>query len=414
MKTPFRHQCDVAVIGAGAAGLAAARALTAAKLDVLLMEGRSRPGGRASTEMHGGHALDLGCGWLHSADDNPYVGIARDLGFTVDETPPPWQQMMYEDAFASQDQKAFRAAQAKFYSRLEKAAQEPIDRSASDCLDRDAPWSALIDAVSTYVNGCELARLSAKDFDNYHDSEINFRIAEGYGALIARLADDVPTVYDCPVSGIDHTGAWVSIETAGGTLQARAAVIAVPTNILAREIIRFSPAIPSKLEAAAMLPLGIANKLYLAVEDAEALPDNGRIFGKTDRTDTGAYHLRPFGKPLVEGYFGGECARSLEKDGLAGFASFAVEEICDMLGGEWRKRLKPLAASAWASDPFALGSYSHALPGHWDKRAVLASPVNNRLFFAGEATSPHYFSTAHGAHESGLRAANEVLSALRT
>ncbi len=381
MKASFRQQCDVAVIGAGAAGIAAARELTAAKLDVQLIEARSRPGGRALTEIHGGHALDLGCGWLHSADDNPYVGIAGDLGFTADKTPPPWQEMMSEDAFPSQDQAAFRSAQAKFYSRLEAAAQEPTDRPASDCLDQGAPWSALIDAVSTYVNGCELARLSAKDFDNYHDSEINYRITQGYGALIARLADDVPAIYDCPVSRIDHSGAMISVETARGALQARAIVIAVPTNILAREIIRFTPAIPSKLEAAAMLPLGIANKLYLAVEGPEELPDNGRIFGQIDRNDTGAYHLRPFGKPLIEGYFGGDCARGLEKDGLAAFSAFAIEEICGMLGNLWRNRLRPLAASAWANDPFALGSYSHAMPGHWDKRAVLASPVNNRLFF---------------------------------
>ena len=160
-----------------------------------------------------------------------------------------------------------------------------------------------------------------------------------------------------------------------------------------------------------IIHMAIANKIFFGVERAEELPDHGRIFGKTDRRDTGAYHLRPFGRPLIEGFFGGDCARGLEQEGPAGFAAFAVEEICGMLGSQWRGRLKPLAASAWAHDPFALGAYSHALPGHWDKRAVLAAPVNDRLFFAGEATSPHYFSTAHGAHESGLRAAGEVVAA---
>lgn len=412
MKTPFRHECDVAVIGAGAAGIAAARALHAANVDTLLIEARSRAGGRAFTEMHGGFPIDLGCGWLHSADDNPFVDMARAHGFTVDETPPPWQQAMYEDAFAARDQKAFRAAQAKFYAQLEAGAREPGDRPAADFLEKDAPWNALIDAVSTYVNGCELAKLSTKDFDNYHDSEINFRISEGYGALVARLAGDVPVVYDCPVTSVDHSGAKIAIGTAQGALHARAVVIAAPTNILAREIIRISPALPEKLEAAAMLPLGIADKVYLVVDRAEDLPDNGRIFGKTDRVETGAYHLRPFGRPLIEGYFGGAWARELEGEGLAGFAAFAIDEICNMLGGAWRGRLRPLVSSAWARDPYALGSYSHALPGHWDKRAVLAAPVNGRIFFCGEATSPHYFSTAHGAHETGLRAAREVLEAL--
>ena len=413
MSDTFRNECDVAVIGAGAAGIAAAGTLHAAGHRVQLIEARSRAGGRAVTEIHGGFALDLGCGWLHSADDNPFVGIAREQGFTIDTTPPPWQQMMYEDAFASQDQKAFRAAQAKFYERLETGAAAAQDCPASDFLENGAPWSPLIDAVSTYVNGCELDRLSTRDFANYHDSEINYRVREGYGALISHLARDVPAVYDCPVVRIDHSGSLIAVRTARGALHARAAVVCAPTNILATQALEFFPSLPAKIDAAAMLPLGIADKLYLAVERAEELPENSRLFGHFDRTATGAYHLRPYGHALIEGYFGGTCARELEKEGLAGFTAFAIDELCGMLGNGWRTRLKPLAASAWAQDPFALGSYSHALPGHWDKRALLAAPVDGRLFFAGEATSSHYFSTAHGAHGSGLRAAAEVMQALR-
>jgi len=82
-----------------------------------------------------------------------------------------------------------------------------------------------------------------------------------------------------------------------------------------------------------------------------------------------------------------------------------------LLGSDFRRKLKPLAESRWARDPFARGAYSHALPGHAGDRAVLAAPVDGRLFFAGEATSPNFFSTAHGARDSGERAAREVLAA---
>ena len=82
------------------------------------------------------------------------------------------------------------------------------------------------------------------------------------------------------------------------------------------------------------------------------------------------------------------------------------------LGNDFRRKLKPLAESRWAHDPFARGSYSHALPGHAGDREVLAAPVDGRLFFAGEATSPEFFSTAHGARDSGERAAEEVLASL--
>ena len=83
------------------------------------------------------------------------------------------------------------------------------------------------------------------------------------------------------------------------------------------------------------------------------------------------------------------------------------------LGNDYRRKLTPLAESRWAHDPFARGAYSHALPGHADKRAVLAAPVDDRLFFAGEATSLNFFSTAHGARDSGERAAKEVLASLK-
>lgn len=410
--TNLRTSCDVAVIGAGAAGIAVTRALHAAGYATQLIEARGRAGGRAFTAICDGFPIDFGCGWLHSADDNPYVGLAREYGFTVDETTPPWQKLNYEEAFDPSEQKAFRAAQAKFYARLEKAARAARDVPAATLLEPGAPWNALIDAVSTYVNGCELSKLSVKDFDNYHDSELNYRIVEGYGALVARLGAEIPITFDCPATRIDHSGVDIIVETEKGALRARAVVMCAPTNILARQQIEFFPALPEKVDAAAHLPLGVADKVYLTVERPEDLPLNSRLFGRLDRTDTGAYHLLPFGRPLIEGYFGGACARELEKGGLPAFADFAIGEICGMLGSAWRNRLKPLTSSAWALDPYALGSYSHALPGCWDRRATLAAPHEDRLFFAGEATAPHYFSTAHGAHETGLRAAREVMQAL--
>jgi monoamine oxidase len=188
-------------------------------------------------------------------------------------------------------------------------------------------------------------------------------------------------------------------------------VVTVSTDLLAAEAIAFRPGLPEKLQAAAGVPLGLADKLMLAVEDFEAFAPDSRLFGHMDRTETGNYHLRPFGRPLIEGFFGGRMARELEGEGPGAFGVFAIEELCDLLGSSWRTKLRPLSESAWAHDPWARGSYSHALPGHAGDRAILAAPAG-RLFFAGEATSPNYFSTAHGAYESGVRAAEEVLAAL--
>src|SRR6202030_2365516 len=128
------------------------------------------------------------------------------------------------------------------------------------------------------------------------------------------------------------------------------------------------------------------------------------------RTAMGSYHLRPFGQACIEGFFGGKFARELEDAGDGALAAEAINEIVALLGSDFRRKLKPLAESHWAQDPFARGSYSHALPGHAGARAVLAAPVDGRLFFAGEATSPNFFSTAHGARDSGERAAGEVVA----
>jgi monoamine oxidase len=118
------------------------------------------------------------------------------------------------------------------------------------------------------------------------------------------------------------------------------------------------------------------------------------------------------GLPVVEGFFGGRAARELEREGLAGMAAFALDELAGLLGNGIRKQLRPLVSSAWGGTPWIGGGYSHALPGCADQRAVLASPVDDRIFFAGEACSTTDFSTAHGALDSGMAAAEALLQSL--
>src|SRR6202035_2083338 len=183
--------------------------------------------------------------------------------------------------------------------------------------------------------------------------------------------------------------------------------------LIADEAVRFHPVLPAKMDAARGLPLGLDNKVMLALDEPETLPKDGNLRGATMRTAMGSFHLRPFGQPCIEGFFGGSFARELEDAGEGALAAEAINEIAALLGSDFRRKLTPLAESRWGHDPFARGGYSHALPGHAGKRAVLAAPVDGRLFFAGEATSPNFFSTAHGARDSGERAAGEVLAALK-
>lgn len=405
---------DVVVVGAGAAGIAAGRRLRELGLTFEILEARSRPGGRAWTvNLDEGFPIDLGCGWLHSADENDWARFAERERVPLDKTPPPWQREQDQVNFPAREQRKFRAAYAAFQERIAAAARKQQDCAASEFLEAGDRWNGLMNAISTYANGVELADLSIRDYANYHDTEVNWRLATGYGALIARCGVGLPIRYHCATKRIDHSGKIVRVETDAGVVEARAVILTVPSALIADETLRFTPALPDKLGAAANLPLGLADKVFLYVETPELLPREGRLFGATDRTATGSYHLRPFGWPLIEGYFGGAHARALEEEGEAAFAAFAIDQLVAILGVEWRSRLKPAAASRWFLDPFARGSYSYARVGHAEARAALAEPIDGRLFFAGEATSLHDFSTAHGAYRTGVRAADEASATLR-
>jgi len=403
---------DCVILGAGAAGIAAGRALAQAGLTFTLLEARDRSGGRAWTLPREGHALDMGCGWLHSADKNQLTGLAQEQGFEIDRATPPWQKSAETQGFALADQHAYRAEQKRFFQRVEAEAAKGLDKPVSHLLDPHGRWTPLIEAMSTYVNGTETDRLSLLDFAAYEDTEINYRVPQGYGALILHLARDLPVRHGVIARRVDHGSKPMRVDTNAGVVRAQTVIVTVPTHAIASGALRFSPALPAHVEAAAVLPLGVADKLFLALDGAEAFPCDARLYGATDREATANYHIRPFGRPLIEAYFGGQCARELEAGGLAAFADFAIAQIVDVLGSSFRRRLRPLVASSWARDPFAQGAYSHALPGHAGARAILAKPEGDRLFFAGEAVSPHVFSTAHGAWETGEMAARAAIEAL--
>lgn len=401
---------EIIVIGAGAAGIAAGRALRRLGCPVQILEARARLGGRAHTVPHGSTApLDLGCEWLHSADRNILAAAAPAFGFALDTSEPPWRRPGYPPASGAGDPEASRAAYASFDDRLERAAAEAertgTDRTAASLLQPGGRWNGLIGAISTYYNGAPPDRVSVVDYGRYRDTETDWRVVGGYGALVAALGADLPVRLNCAVTHVDATGSRIRLATARGTLEADQVIVTVPTSVLASGAIRFTPALDDHLAAAAGLPLGVADKLYLALEGAEEFEPDTRLAGSADRIDTGSYTLRPRGRPMIEGYFGGDYARTLEAGGLAAFTAAALGEIAATMGGDFTRRLRPVLATGWARDALSLGSYSHALPGQAGARAALATPVENRVFFAGEATSPHFFSTAHGAFESGLAAA---------
>jgi monoamine oxidase len=403
---------EVVIVGGGAAGIAAGRRLAKAAIDCLVVEARPRLGGRAWTVTDRlGFALDLGCGWLHSAERNPWTAIAEAQGRSIDKTLPPWERRSISVGFPLSEQEEFSNAMREFFKRIGPAVANDADVAASIMLEPKGRWNNLITAVGTFISGAEYDRVSARDFDCYDDSGVNWRVREGYGATIAAHGEGLPVVLDCPVLQIDHHGKRLKIETVKGVITADRAIVTLPSAVLADKEFLFAPALPEKTENARGLPLGLADKLFLSLKNAEEFEPGSQLFGRIDRVATAAYYFRPFGRPMIECYFGGRLAGELEAGGERAFFDFAVSELGGLLGHDFPGRVKPIQSHRWGADPFARGSYSYAQPGMADCRVKLAMPVDDRLFFAGEACSPNDFSTAHGGWFTGVAAADQAIAA---
>src|SRR4051812_16093405 len=271
------NNIDVAIVGAGAAGLAAAARLRRSSLSHLVLEASARIGGRAHTVDAGGYPFDLGCGWLHSADRNPFTGIADQLGFEIDRSPPPWTKQSGHQGASAGEMAAFRSEFNALQQRLEEAAREGRDRPASELMTPDSPYNPTLDAFSAYYNGAEFDQVSVLDYEAYEDSGANWRIPRGYGSLVSAFGSEAPVVLEAPVTLLDHSGETLRLETPKGTLRARAAIVCVSTDIIAGEGLAFSPGLPGKREAAAGLPLGLADKLSIAVDGAEEFESDGHL-----------------------------------------------------------------------------------------------------------------------------------------
>lgn len=418
----MRDDYDVVVVGAGVAGLTAGARLHAAGRSVMVLEAANRVGGRAFTDTETfGIAWDRGCHWLHSASVNPLRAAADELGFAYLARPgrrPPRTHLGTRWAEDSEAE-AIWAAVTDTFEAVHAAGAAGQDVPASACFDSSGPWLRLIRHWLSMLSAADAERISSLDYAAYDDTAENYPVERGYGALIAavihRMAPDLPVRTACPVQAIDWSGGDVAITTPQGTLRAGQVVIAVPTSVLAGDAIRFTPALPVEMqEACAALPLGVAEKVALLFDrDVFGVPET-TYMQAVDLRDPGrrplTLTLNPFGQPLAISLFGGGNAADLVAAGPAAMAEFTLSALVDAFGSDIRARVRAVATTAWAADPLIGGGYSCALPGFGAVRARLGTVIGGRLRFAGEAVSAHAFSTAHGAYETGLMAAEAILA----
>ena len=315
----FKSEVDVAVIGAGAAGLAAGRTLQQRGADFLVLEASHRIGGRGYTEeVLPGQPFDLGCHWLHSASLNPFVAIADKLGITY--STEGFGRAAFENGSWLSDEEM--AAWPVFYDRQEDAIEAAAAAGPGPFgVGRDGargPLDPLFRLQSNPLHtSADCDQISVADLVAYNDTEENWAVRDGYGTLIARYGEDLPVTLNAPVTEIDWSGPRLRLTGPKGTVSARAAILTVSTGILAAGDIHFTPALPDrKAEAIAGLPLGSHNRICLAF-DRDVFGPEARRFGivRTGDSEPMAFNIRPFGFNYVVGVTGGRFADWLERAG---------------------------------------------------------------------------------------------------
>ncbi len=413
--TPLPANPDVVVIGAGAAGIAAARRLTERGLAVAVLEARDRVGGRAVTTRLRGHAVDLGAHWLHAGPINPLVALGRSRGEPL--------RRAAQDEHLWIGRRAGRPAEAAAFARAFDIADRAITGAAARREDGPAakalpahlgPWKERIATVHGLVSGRPLDAVSLHDWPSLEYGD-NFFIAGGYGAYLARLALGLPIRLGAPVAGLDWSGPGVRVALAdGGEIRARAALVTVPVPVL-QTAFRFDPPLPASTRAAidGFLP-GIYEHVVLHWPSA---PFRGR-----DRLASivGGRHKPPGLLTRIDGtpfhYFELDApfARALDAAGAGpdGARRLARAVIAEHFGRGALADLAIPAVTAWRHDPWSRGSWAVVPPGHAPARETLREPVGERIWFAGEANSRAQWGTAGGAFEEGIFAADRIADTL--
>jgi monoamine oxidase len=407
---------DVIIIGAGASGLSAARELTRLGLSHIVVEGSHRIGGRAySEEIAPGVWFDLGCSYLHQGDTNPFVAIADELGVTIGKD---YGDIFKENKLSlyqhgvplnSGEHEAYFSNQNECYTAIHAAADRGEDVAIADLLDLENKYAM------TYAN--IMAATYAQDIDQISSIEVatfeegpDIPILNGYGNLVVAWGNDIPVSLNTKVERIEYSNKGVSVATSRGALQARTVLSTVSNGILAAGEIEFAPALPDwKLEAVSGLPMGTLNKICVHF-DKDIFGPDGRGFHIVCDDDVGAagFEASVMGQNTAIVFVGGRHAIWLEKQGQQASHEFAVNQVAEVFGHDIRKQGMRSIATAWTTDPWTRGSYSCALPGHAHQRVELARPLDDRLFFAGEATTVGDHACCHGAYRSGIRAAQEI------
>ena len=414
-------EVDVVIVGAGCAGLAAARFLKDAGLSFQIIESKNRIGGRAYTDRDTFTVpFDHGCAWMSGGPYNPLVQFAEENGFECTPRFFPYLEDRtfvgsIENRWVGGEEAAERDAYLENCERAILAAgKKGRDAPLAEVIDTTSIWASHFDNYLSAVQGGTLHQCSTVDFASTLALGDELHLFDGYGTLIEKLGEGLPVQLNTIATRIDWRGEGVVISTSKGPISCKMAVITVSTGVLASDRISFDPGLPERTRAAISgLPMGRLTKVAIQFDQ--------KVFGSFVE-DVLIYYDGPgtslnivtgyADSTMAVAYVGGAAADELEALGADGAVAFFVERLTKVFGPKLEEHVVAADTTKWGSDPDVGGSYAIQLPGHAGARETLAEPIANRLFLAGEATSKHHFGYAHGAFIEGQAAAEKIVALL--
>lgn len=405
---------DVVIIGAGSAGLSAAKVLRGTGLNFRVLEAMDRIGGRAWTDgSHFGVPFDIGCAWLHAADRNPYFPEAEAAGWTMHHHDMNIDHLYFRSRKASEaEQASVKTADAEIAALMESHAGDDDRLGALLAKGRATRAAATFSGPMDF--GSDEDEISIADFKAAADLDPNYFTREGYGALVARFGADVPVQLSTPVRRIEWDGAGVACVTDRGTIKARAVIVTASPAVLAFEEIVFSPVLPdTHMTAFFDLPMGMLTKLPVEIHGSRLglKPFDDLLVERAARHDI--YFLCfPFDLDLMVGFIGGDFAWEMSAAGQAAGVDFAIDRLCELFGNDTRRHVGRSMMTNWGAERYVRGAYAAARPGRSEARATLMQPVAERIYFAGEHLAGPLIQTCGGARLSGEAVAREVAARL--
>ena len=407
-------ETDVAIIGAGAAGIAAARKVAGAGRRFALIEASDHIGGRCVTDNRiFGVPFDRGAHWVHMPDINPVAKLAARTGLDLYPAPPGQKLRIGRRNAREGEMEDYLAAIVRANRAIQDASRGKVDVACMQALPKDlGDWRPAVEFVLGPF-GCakNLDEISAVDFARSLERDTDAFCRQGFGALLSKLAIDLPVQLATPVLRMQSTRNFVEIETPRGRINARAAIVTVSNGVLEAGKVKFTPDLPPRhRDAVAKLSLGSYDHVALELKgNPLQLQNDDLVFEKPSAARTAALLANVSGTPLAIVELAGKLGRELSQAGDAAMVDFAIGWLSELYGADVKKAIGKTHATRWNREPWALGAFSAAAPGGQPGRKVLMEPVRERLFFAGEAVHETLWGTVGGAWESGERAADAAL-----